>query len=223
MLSREQQDPQVRRALVSHFICFLAQLLFLFMRPFAKNRLDDLSLINWLWTHSLARADGQQVGNTQLVLSPLVDIQMCSECSPFWGVPTLRLSNHYLLTNTQTNLKTRGNGALFILWPRHWISDLLLYIITAKSVENSSLKLANIAFLPPYYSSDCSFNNVWVVILCVPGFRKQFGITEVYFVVRNGPNVQALIFSCMSSYCLGHEGGVQQKTLPKTTERHPRS
>lgn len=154
------------------------------------------------------------------MLSPLVDIQMCSECSPFWGAPTLRLSNYYLLTNTQTNLKTRGNGALFILWPRHWISDLLLSIITVISVENSSLKSANIAFLPPYYSSDClgCYLVCSVFVLC-----EQLGIAEVYFVVRNGPNVQALILLCTSSHYLDHEGGVQQKTLPKTTERHPRS
>lgn len=169
------------------------------------------------------------------MLSPLVDVQMCSDGDPFLGVPTLRLSNQYLLTNTQANLKTRGNAALFILWPRHWISDLLHSIITVKSVENGSLNLANIVFLPPHYSSDSSFSNVWVVILCVPClfyvfvlvgvpvFRKQFGITEVYFVVRNGPNVQALIFWCTYSYCPGNEGGVQQKTIPKTTERHPRS
>lgn len=126
---------------------FFKQLVFLLLCQFTKvkqTNLSDVSVINWIHSGSIPwleqKANMFLKHNHGLCYLHLLTFRQ----QWLWGVPAIRLSNHYIST------KTRGNSALLILWPdfgsvssRSLLLLLLLFsIITVNSIQFKYLYLS---------------------------------------------------------------------------------
>lgn len=139
---------------------FFKQLVFLLLCQFTKvkqTNLSDVSVINWIHSGSIPwleqKANMFLKHNHGLCYLHLLTFRQ----QWLWGVPAIRLSNHYIST------KTRGNSALLILWPRLWISELSLSIII---------------IIILYYNS--SFNSIQIPLFVPKGQLKYNYITGQY-------------------------------------------